>query len=83
MQTNYKYAKKFKAFFLPSPSDRVSRWREVYLSLSCYVQYVASPKIASLGFQMERKQTSTLVTINGDVSSIRRAKREYRTGFSR
>lgn len=46
-------------------------------------QYVASPKIASLGFQMERKQTSTLVTINGDVSSIRRAKREYRTGFSR
>ena len=48
-----------------------------------YVQYVASPKIASLGFQMERKQTSTLVTINGDVSSIRRARREYRTGFSR
>lgn len=47
------------------------------------MQYVASPKIASLGFQMERKQTSTLVTINGDVSSIRRAKREYRTGFSR
>lgn len=44
---------------------------------------MASPKIASLGFQMERKQLSTLVTIHGDVSSIRRAKREYRTGFSR
>ena len=44
--------------------------------------YMASPKIASLGFQMERKQISALVTINGDVSSIRRAKRKYRTGFS-
>ena len=32
---------------------------------------------------MERKQISTLGTINGDVSSIRRAKREYRKGFSR
>jgi len=45
--------------------------------------YMASPKIASLGFQVERKQISTLVTINGDVSSIRGPKREYRTGFSR
>ena len=43
--------------------------------------YMASPKIASLGFQIERKQISALVAINGDVSSIRRAKREYRTGF--
>lgn len=44
---------------------------------------MASPKIASLGLQMEKKQISTLVAINGDVSSVRRAKREYRKGFSR
>ena len=42
---------------------------------------MASPKIALLEFQKGRKQISALVTINGDVSSIRRAKREYRTGF--
>ena len=72
---------KFKAFSSPVPltvfqdgGKFIFRFRFIYM---------ASPKIASLGFQMGRNQISALVTINGDVSSIRRAKREYRTGFSR
>lgn len=62
--------------FFPSPSDRVSRWREVYLSLSFSLYIYGKSKDC---FTL----ISALVTINGDVSSIGRAKREYRTGFSR